>query len=139
VYWNVGVAEAGGLDFFQSFQSVLFLFPIMGGYVDNHLFLSLSRVACISDPIIRIQGCHMALEKELATYEAHVDGWTDHMGKFVLIQGDQIVDFFAAYEDALKAGYQQFGLDGFLVKQIGAVGATQFFTRPVLPHSTVHA
>jgi hypothetical protein len=81
----------------------------------------------------------MALEKEMATYEANVDKWTDHTGKFVLIHGDKVVDFFTAYEDALKAGYQQFGLDQFLVKQVNAVGAVQYITRHIRPYSTVHA
>ena len=80
----------------------------------------------------------MALEKELATYEANVGQWADHTGKFVLIRGEEVVDFFAAYEDAIKAGYQKFGLDPFLVKQINAVGAVQYITRHVMPHSTVH-
>jgi len=80
----------------------------------------------------------MALEKELATYEANVGQWGDHTGKFVLIRGEEVVDFFAAYEDAIKAGYQKFGLDPFLVKQINAVGAVQYITRHVMPHSTVH-
>ncbi len=75
----------------------------------------------------------------MATYEANVASWTDHANKFVLIKGDEVVDFFAAYEDALKAGYQRFGLDPFLVKQINAVAAAQFITRHVLPQSTVHA
>jgi len=81
----------------------------------------------------------MALEREMATYEANVGTWMDCAGKFVLIKGDQVIDFFAAYEDALKAGYQQFGLEPFLVKQIDAIGAAQCITRRVLPHSTVHA
>lgn len=79
----------------------------------------------------------MSLERELKTYEANLDHWADHAGKFVLIQGDEVVDFFATYEDALKAGYQQFGLEPFLVKQIDVVGAVQYITRPTRPYSTV--
>jgi hypothetical protein len=81
----------------------------------------------------------MALEMELKTYEANVDKWADHTGKFILIHGEEVVDFFAAYEDAIKAGYQKFGLKPFLVKQINAVGAVQYITRHIHPHSTVHA
>jgi hypothetical protein len=81
----------------------------------------------------------MALEKELQTYEAHVAEWADQNGKFVLIHGDEVADFFAAYEDALKAGYQKYGLEPFLVKQINAVGAVQHITRHILPHSTLRA
>lgn len=80
----------------------------------------------------------MALEKELKTYEENVGTWADQTGKYVLIHGEEVVDFFAAYEDAIKAGYQKFGLDRFLVKQVNAVGAVQYITRHVMPHSSVH-
>src|SRR5580704_18090607 len=53
-------------------------------------------------PILGFVGVVMALELELKTYEANLDKWTDHAGKFVLIRGEEIVDFFAAYEDAIK-------------------------------------
>lgn len=90
-------------------------------------------------PILGLVGAVMALEQELKTYEANVDKWTDHAGKFVLIRGEEVVDFFAAYEDAIKAGYQKFGLEPFLVKQINAVETAQCITRHIHPHSTVHA
>jgi len=77
----------------------------------------------------------MALEKELATYNAKLPELKDHQGKYVLIHGDDVVDFFAAYEDAIKAGYQRFQLAPFLVKQINAVETVQHVTRNVLPHS----
>ena len=89
--------------------------------------------------ILGLVGVAMALEREMSTYEANVSGWVDHAGKFVLIHGEDVVDFFAAYEDALKAGYQKFGLDQFLVKQINTVGAAQYITRDIRPRSTVHA
>ena len=41
-----------------------------------------------------------------------------HAGQFVLIHGDDVVDCFGTYDDAIKAGYQQFGLDPFLVKLV---------------------
>ena len=77
----------------------------------------------------------MALEKELATYHAKFDDLKKNEGKFVLIHGDEIVDYFAAYEDAIKAGYQQFKLQPFLVKQISATGSVQHVTRHVMPFS----
>ncbi len=77
----------------------------------------------------------MALEKELETYRANAVLLNEHAGKFVLIHGDRIVDYFAAYEDAIKAGYQQFQLQPFLVKQINAVEVVQQITRHVLPYS----
>lgn len=77
----------------------------------------------------------MALEKELETYRTNLGLLSEHTGKFVLIHGDRIVDYFSAYDDAIKAGYQQFQLKPFLVKQINAIEAVQHITRHVLPFS----
>jgi hypothetical protein len=77
----------------------------------------------------------MALEKELATYRNKLTELKEHEGKFVLIHGDEVVDFFAAYEDAIKAGYQKFSLEPFLVKQINAIETVQHVTRHILPYS----
>jgi hypothetical protein len=77
----------------------------------------------------------MALEKELATYRNKLTELKEHEGKFVLIHGDEVVDFFAAYEDAIKAGYQKFSLEPFLVKQINAIETVQHVTRRILPYS----
>ena len=68
----------------------------------------------------------MALEKELATYERNHRQLAGHVGKFVLIHGDDIVSCFDTYDDAIKAGYRQFGLEGFLVKCVEAVPIPRF-------------
>jgi hypothetical protein len=76
----------------------------------------------------------MALEKELATYQKHLPDWREHDGKFVLIHQDTVVDMFSSYDDAIKAGYQQFGLDRpFLVKQIQTIEQVQFISRLAEP------
>lgn len=71
----------------------------------------------------------MALEKELETYKNKLPELQVHDGKFVLIHGDKVVAFFSAYEDAIKAGYEQFKLEPFLVRQIHATEKVQFITR----------
>ena len=76
----------------------------------------------------------MALERELATYRDKLPELKDHEGKFVLIHGDTVVDFYAAYEDAIKAGYEKFKLDPFLVKQVNATEKVLHLTRHVMPH-----
>jgi len=53
----------------------------------------------------------MALEKELQTYKDNLSKLDADEGKFVLIQGEDIVGTYTAYEDALKAGYEKFGVD----------------------------
>jgi len=74
----------------------------------------------------------MALEKELETYRSKLADLKQHEGKFVLIQGDKVIDLFTSYDDALKEGYKQFGLTPFLVKQVHAIEPVFYFTRPVV-------
>lgn len=71
----------------------------------------------------------MALEQELATYRAKLEELKAHEGKFVLIKGDDVIDLFETYEDAIKGGYQRFNLEPFFVKRIQAVEQVQFVTR----------
>lgn len=75
----------------------------------------------------------MALEKELATYQAKLPTMKDHEGKFVLVHGEDIIDFFSTYEDAIKAGYQKFNLNPFLVKRVQATEPVFFITRSIKP------
>jgi hypothetical protein len=78
-------------------------------------------------------GAKMALEKELETYRKNLAELKPHEGKYVLIQGEKIVDFFVSYEDALKEGYNRFHLTPFLVKQVLAIEPVFYLTRPVSP------
>lgn len=71
----------------------------------------------------------MALEMELETYKQKLPELKDNEGKFVLIHKDSVVDIFSTYDDAIKAGYQQFKLDPFLVKQIHSIEQVQFISR----------
>ncbi len=56
-------------------------------------------------------------------------------GKFVLIGGGAVQGAWEAYEDALKAGYERFGLEAdFLVKKIESpVDGILFFSRDLHP------
>jgi len=78
-------------------------------------------------------GAKMALEKELETYKSKLPELKAHEGKYVLIHGEEVVDTFSSYDDALKEGYKRFGLEPFLVKQILSVEPVFHFTRPVSP------
>ena len=73
----------------------------------------------------------MALETELATYQANIDSLKNHVGKFVLIQKDKVIATYSSYEDAIKAGYKEFGLEPFLVKQISTVEPVFYCSRPI--------
>ena len=82
-------------------------------------------------------GAKMALEKELETYKNKLSELTAQEGKYVLIQGDNIVDTYTSYEDAMKEGYAKFKLDTpFLVKQIRSIEQVQFISRLVVPCHT---
>jgi hypothetical protein len=76
----------------------------------------------------------MALEKELETYNSKLPELKAvHEGKYVLIHGAAVIDTFSSYDDAIKAGYSQFGLSPFLVKQVRAMEQAQFISRFVDP------
>jgi hypothetical protein len=78
----------------------------------------------------------MALEKELETYARELPNLMASVGKYVLISESEVSGVFGAYEDAIGAGYQKFGLKPFMVKQIQAVEQVQYFTRPISPCHT---
>ena len=69
------------------------------------------------------------LKAEINTYNANLETLLSQVGKYVLIKGNEIVDYFEAYEDALKAGYTKFDDDVFLVKRIAAAEQVSYFTR----------
>jgi hypothetical protein len=78
----------------------------------------------------------MALEKELAVYKAKLSELSGEEGKFVLIHGDDVVDVYGTYEDAIKEGYAKFKLEPFLVKQIQTVEQVQFISRLIPCHTS---
>src|SRR5215470_7260202 len=90
---------------------------------------SLNPVVRVIRDTIHKSEVDMALEAELATYKKKLQELKTHEGKFVLIRGDEVIDFFSSYEDAIKEGYDKFGLTHFLVKQIHALEQVQFISR----------
>lgn len=81
----------------------------------------------------------MALEKETATYKAKLTELAPHEGKFVLIPGDEVVDTFGTYEDAMKEGYAKFGLTPFLVKQVHAYEQSSSFHDSFQSNAILHS
>lgn len=69
------------------------------------------------------------LEKELETYNKNLSSLLANEGKFVVIHGENIDGIYESYSDALKIGYEKFGLDPFLVKKISAIEQISYFTR----------
>jgi hypothetical protein len=74
----------------------------------------------------------MALEKELETLKRELPNLLAQQGQFVVISGDQIIGVYAAYQDALKAGYEKCELKPFLVKKIEAIEQIHYFSRDLV-------
>jgi hypothetical protein len=70
-----------------------------------------------------------ALEREIQTYNEKLSEMLPHIGKFVLIRGDDIEGFFDTYGDALKAAYSKHPDGQFLVKRIAPAEQVSYFTR----------
>ena len=70
----------------------------------------------------------MKLNREYQAYMAKREELlAKHEGKFVLFKGNDLIDIFASYEDALKEGLRKFGNTPFLVKQIQREEEVNFF------------
>lgn len=70
------------------------------------------------------------LAVELAAYAKLLPSLLDRQGQFALIIGDKLIDTYATWADACKAGYQTAGLGKpFLVKRIEETETANFFTR----------
>jgi hypothetical protein len=74
---------------------------------------------------------NMPLEKEQQTYLREQEKLRAHVGKYVLIHGDTVDGIYDTYQDALKVGYEKFGLEPFLVKQIAVIECANRFTRDI--------
>lgn len=75
----------------------------------------------------------MALEQEIATYNRILPTLLAQIGKFVLIKGEETAGVFDSYEEALKAGYEKFQLQPFLVKKISPTEQVAYITRFAVP------
>lgn len=73
-----------------------------------------------------------SFEVEIKTYNENLPSLLEHIGKYVLIKGDDVVDVFDAYEDALKEGYKKYDDAVFFVKKIAQAEQVSFFTRDIL-------
>ena len=76
------------------------------------------------------------LERERQTYEAKkAELLVNSAGKYVVIHGDQVAGVWDTQDDALRAGYERFQLEPFLVKEITEVERVHYFTRdiPICP------
>ena len=68
------------------------------------------------------------LQQELDTFRQEISGWSDHVGKFVLIKNREVTGFYSTYEDAITEGYRRFQLEPFLVKQVSVIEQACFIS-----------
>ncbi|MCL5673787.1 MAG: hypothetical protein M1407_04125 [Deltaproteobacteria bacterium] len=69
------------------------------------------------------------LKHELDRYKDNLETLLVNEGRFVLIKDDDNFEFFDTYDDALKAGYEKYGVEPFLVHKISRIESTANFTR----------
>lgn len=73
-------------------------------------------------------------QMELKTYQAELPQMLrSNGGKFVVIRGTQVCNFFGSYEAALDWAYEKFGLEGFFVKQVTEEEPIAHFSRALGP------
>jgi predicted acetyltransferase len=59
------------------------------------------------------------LEIERKVFDARVEEWRfSHMGKFVLIQGKEIIGFYDSLDKAFSHGTKLYGMADFFIEQI---------------------
>ena len=58
------------------------------------------------------------IEREIETLQNNYHEIIKNVGKFVLIRGNSVVDYFNSYREAIATGYKQFGLESFLVRPV---------------------
>lgn len=69
------------------------------------------------------------LKHEIERYERELESLLAQEGRFAIIHADDPVEVVDTYDDALKVGYEKFGLEPFLVRQISRVQKVANFTR----------
>ena len=68
-----------------------------------------------------------SLRQDMAAYEAMRDSLEhDHLGKWVLIYNERLVDTFETFHDAADVALQRFGRGPYHIRQIGEEAAQPY-------------
>lgn len=70
----------------------------------------------------------MLLDIAIKTYQEKLPELLAHEGKYVVIGKSEVAGVYDTHSDAVQAGYDRFGLEPFLVKQIQAVERVHFIS-----------
>jgi hypothetical protein len=76
----------------------------------------------------------VSLERELETFNRELARLLQEegsRGKYALVHGDQVDSLWDSVDQALEAGYDRFGLEPFLVKQVTEHEQPRYFSRGV--------
>jgi hypothetical protein len=79
-----------------------------------------------------------ALETEMGTFRRELPGLLAdpaNRGRFVLIQGGLVAGLFPTFDAGLEAGYDRFGLEPFMVKEVTDREKPLYFSRPLRCHT----
>jgi hypothetical protein len=74
----------------------------------------------------------LALEKELETFRRELAALLSDpasRGRFALVRGDSVAGVYSDFDAALNAGYEKFGLEPFLVKEVTEHEEPRYFSR----------
>ena len=70
----------------------------------------------------------IALEQEYKFFLSLLEEFSKtHLHQFVLIKGEQTVDFFASYEKALREGLARFGNVPFFIEEVKKEEEVHYF------------
>jgi len=70
----------------------------------------------------------IVLEQEYNFFISHLKEFSKtHLHEFVLIKGEQVVDFFASYEKALREGLARFGNVPFFIEEVKEKEEVHYF------------
>ena len=71
----------------------------------------------------------MSLEREIETYRKLLPDLLQHEGKFVVIRGEELLGCYPDLNEALRHGYERYGDEAFLARQISKIEKVLFSSR----------
>jgi hypothetical protein len=74
----------------------------------------------------------MALERELETFRRELPRLLAdpaNRGRFALVHDDKVDSVWPTLEEGLEAGYNRFGVESFMVKEVTEHEESQYFSR----------
>jgi hypothetical protein len=75
----------------------------------------------------------MALEREIETYRRKLPELLAQKGKYVVIHAEEVIGIFDGLSDALRAGYERFLNEPFLMRQIAEEEPSFYNNRNLRP------